>query len=97
MVEQDIINYQIGITTLPAGGWPGNANWAMADKIGAILLPAIEQAAREQTGVMQGLGVQNWISIGTDMFSVMMIFTMPGVNVRNPSIRIYPAGLEARN
>ncbi|RYP80035.1 hypothetical protein DL770_006394 [Monosporascus sp. CRB-9-2] len=116
-----IPDYEIGITTLLAGGWPGNANWDMADVIGPVLLPAIEQAAREQAGAMYGgtyvstdeelnstvtfttednrpgLGVQNWISNGTDMFSVMMFFTMPGVNVTNPSIRIYPAGLEARN
>ncbi|RYP62804.1 hypothetical protein DL771_009580 [Monosporascus sp. 5C6A] len=116
-----IPDYEIGFTTLLAGGWPGNANWDMADKIGTILLPAIEQAAREQAGAMYGgtyvstdeglnstvtftteddrpgLGVQNWISNGTDMFAVMMFFTMPGVNITNPAIRIYPAGLEARN
>ncbi|RYP62175.1 hypothetical protein DL769_007416 [Monosporascus sp. CRB-8-3] len=116
-----IPDYEIGITTLLAGGWPGNANWDMADTIGAILIPAIEQAAREQTDATYGgtyvstdeelnstvtftteenrpgLGVQNWISNGTDMFSLMMFFMMPGINVTNPSIRIYPAGLEARN
>ncbi|RYP09834.1 hypothetical protein DL765_008302 [Monosporascus sp. GIB2] len=116
-----IPDYEIGITTLPAGGWPGNTNWDMADTIGPILLPAIEQAAREQAGAMYGgtyastdgelnitvtfttddnrpgLGVQNRISNGTDTSLVMMFFTMPGVNVTNPSIRIHPTGFEARN
>jgi hypothetical protein len=39
-------DYDIGIAALLAGQWPGNANWDMADTIGEILVPALEQAAR---------------------------------------------------
>ncbi|KAI1082497.1 beta-lactamase/transpeptidase-like protein [Whalleya microplaca] len=43
-------DYDVGITALLAGGWPGNANWDIADTIGAVLVPALETAAREEAG-----------------------------------------------
>lgn len=43
-----IPDYEIGITALLAGDWPGNANWHMADIIGPILLPRLEAAGREE-------------------------------------------------
>lgn len=87
-----IPDYEVGITALLAGEWPGNANWHMSDIIGAKLIPALEEVAREQAGSLYGgkytytsedvtlnstvtfttdpnkpgLGVENWISNGTD-------------------------------
>ncbi|KAI3316858.1 beta-lactamase/transpeptidase-like protein [Xylariaceae sp. AK1471] len=45
-------DYDVGFGALLAGGWPGNANWDMADVIGPILLPALEVAAREQADAL---------------------------------------------
>jgi hypothetical protein len=45
-------DYDVGFDALLAGGWPGNANWDMADAIGPILLPALEAAAREQADAL---------------------------------------------
>lgn len=41
-------DYDVGIAALLAGGWPGNANWDMADALGAALVPALEEAARAE-------------------------------------------------
>lgn len=41
-------DYEVGIVALLAGAWPGNANWHMADVIGEILIPKLEQAVRER-------------------------------------------------
>lgn len=41
-------DYDVGISALLAGTWPGNANWDMADLIGEILVPALEETARLQ-------------------------------------------------
>ncbi|KAI0179790.1 beta-lactamase/transpeptidase-like protein [Hypoxylon sp. FL1284] len=41
-------DYHVGMAVLLAGGWPGNANWDIADDVGAALLPALEDAARAE-------------------------------------------------
>ncbi|KAI0380509.1 beta-lactamase/transpeptidase-like protein [Hypomontagnella monticulosa] len=111
-------DYDVGISVLLAGGWPGNANWDIADAIGATLLPALEGAAREEasaayagtyasndTGLNSslvlstdparpGLGVEQWISNGTDMIPVAVRYTL-NYNVTAPAIRLYPAGLQS--
>ncbi|KAI1815122.1 beta-lactamase/transpeptidase-like protein [Poronia punctata] len=112
-----IPDYSVGIAALLAGGWPGNANWDMADLIGPILLPALEQTAREQADDFlfagtyshsemnsslvlstqpdkPGLGVDSWISNGTDMIPVAIRYTL-NYNVTGPSIRLFPTGLSA--
>lgn len=87
-----IPDYEIGITALLAGEWPGNANWHMADIIGPKIIPKLEEVAREQADSLYGgkytftnenvtlnstitfttdpdrpgLGIENWISNGTD-------------------------------
>ncbi|KAI1464859.1 beta-lactamase/transpeptidase-like protein [Daldinia caldariorum] len=115
-------DYDVGVAALLAGGWPGNANWDMADAVGAALVPALEDAAREQAaaafagtytadddgqGQQQlnsslvlttdpsrpGLGVERWISNGTDMIPVAVRYTL-NYNVTAPAIRLYPTGLE---
>ncbi|KAI0427892.1 beta-lactamase/transpeptidase-like protein [Xylaria sp. FL1042] len=108
-------DYDVGFDALLAGGWPGNANWNMADTIGPILLPALEAAAREQAeenyaGTYSssstnssitlstdpekpGLGVDHWVSNGTDMMAVAVQYTL-GSSVAGPSIRLFPTGLE---
>ncbi|KAI0891918.1 beta-lactamase/transpeptidase-like protein [Annulohypoxylon nitens] len=111
-------DYDVGIVALLAGGWPGNANWDIADNIGRVLVPALEDAAREEaernyagtytaageglnsTLVLStdparpGLGVEKWVSNGTDMIPVAVRYTL-NYNVTGPSIRIYPTGLES--
>ncbi|KAI1738258.1 beta-lactamase/transpeptidase-like protein [Xylaria scruposa] len=110
-------DYDVGFDALLAGGWPGNANWNMADTIGPILLPALEAVAREQADEMfagtysaegglnssltlstdpenPGIGVDRWISNGTDMISVAIQYTL-NYNVTGPSIRLFPTGLES--
>ncbi|KAI1459690.1 beta-lactamase/transpeptidase-like protein [Annulohypoxylon moriforme] len=110
-------DYNVGITALLAGGWPGNANWDIADTIGKALLPALEDAAREEADAnyagtytaqdadlnstlvlstdpsRPGLGIDKWISNGTDMIPVAVRYTL-NYNVTGPSIRMYPTGLE---
>ncbi|KAI8631782.1 beta-lactamase/transpeptidase-like protein [Xylariaceae sp. FL1651] len=110
-------DYDVGFAALLAGGWPGNANWDMADAIGPILLPALETAAREQADGMYagtyraagslnssitlstdpqkpGLGVDHWVSNGTDMIPVAIRYTL-NYNVTGPSVRLFPTGLES--
>ncbi|KAI1271287.1 beta-lactamase/transpeptidase-like protein [Xylaria sp. FL0933] len=109
-------DYDVGFDALLAGGWPGNANWNMADTIGPILLPALEAAAREQANEIYagtysssatnssitlstdpekpGIGVDRWISNGTDMMAVAVLYTL-GSAVPGPSIRLFPTGLES--
>ncbi|KAK8067253.1 beta-lactamase-like 1 [Apiospora hydei] len=114
-------DYDVGITALLAGGWPGNANWNMADAIGETLVPALEEAARleadatysgtysanssaslNSTIVLStesgrpGLGIDRWVSNGTDMVPVAIRYTL-NYNVTGPSLRLYPTGLEKRN
>ncbi|KAI0007167.1 beta-lactamase/transpeptidase-like protein [Xylariaceae sp. FL0662B] len=118
-------DYEVGIAALLAGGWPGNANWDIADAIGSALVPALETAAREEAGVafagvynassssggggngnssitlsttpgLPGLGVESWVSNGTDMVPVAVRYTL-NYNVTGPSIRLYPTGLETVN
>ncbi|KAK6953659.1 hypothetical protein Daesc_005964 [Daldinia eschscholtzii] len=111
-------DYDVGITALLAGGWPGNSNWDIADAIGTVLLPALEEAAREQAEVSYagtytandglnsslvlstdpsrpGLGIEQWISNGTDMIPIAVRYTL-NYNVTAPAIRLYPAGLETQ-
>lgn len=112
-------DYDVGITALLAGGWPGNSNWDIADQIGKVLLPALEEAAREEadaayagtytasdTGLNStivlstdaarpGLGIEKWISNGTDMVPVAVRYTL-NYNVTAPAIRMYPTGLESK-
>ncbi|KAI1292978.1 beta-lactamase/transpeptidase-like protein [Xylaria venustula] len=65
-------DYEVGFDALLAGGWPGNANWDMADTIGPILLPALEAAAREEADAIYagtysaGGGVNSSITLSTD-------------------------------
>ncbi|KAI1344430.1 beta-lactamase/transpeptidase-like protein [Xylariaceae sp. FL0016] len=113
-------DYDVGITALLAGGWPGNANWDIADAIGPVLIPAIEAAAREQAQEMYGgtyqssdgtvnstvtlstdpekpgIGIDNWISNGTDMIPIAIRYTL-NYNVTGPALRLYPTGLETDN
>ncbi|KAK8001726.1 hypothetical protein PG991_013948 [Apiospora marii] len=111
-------DYDVGIAALLAGGWPGNANWDMADAIGATLVPALEEAARTEADVAYagtyssaslnstivlstesgrpGLGIDRWVSNGTDMVPVAVRYTL-NYNVTEPALRLYPAGLEKRN
>ncbi|KAK8041068.1 beta-lactamase/transpeptidase-like protein [Apiospora phragmitis] len=115
-------DYDVGIAALLAGGWPGNANWDMADAIGATLVPALEEAARAEADAAYagtyssdsssasvnstlvlstesgrpGLGIDRWVSNGTDMVPVAIRYTL-NYNVTGPSLRLYPAGLEKRN
>ncbi|KAK7966229.1 beta-lactamase/transpeptidase-like protein [Apiospora aurea] len=99
-------DYDVGITALLAGGWPGNANWDMADTIGETLVPALEEAARMEADVTSivlstesgrpGLGIDRWVSNGTDMVPVAIRYTL-NYNVTEPSLRLYPTGLEKRN
>jgi hypothetical protein len=114
-------DYDIGITALLAGGWPGNANWEIADRISEVLFPALEEAARTQAQAefggtysssdanlnstitfstapdRPGLGVDRWISNGTDMIPITWRLTLPGVDVTAPFIRLFPTGLETTN
>ncbi|KAH8161625.1 hypothetical protein CIB48_g6614, partial [Xylaria polymorpha] len=92
-------DYDVGFSALLAGGWPGNANWDIADTIGPILLPALEAAAREQADEIfagtytaesglnssltlstdpekPGIGVDRWVSNGTDMIPVAIHYTL---------------------
>lgn len=112
-------DYDVGISALLAGGWPGNSNWDIADAIGAVLVPALEDAAREQANTnyagtyaaagegaldssivlstdpaKPGLGVERWVSNGTDMLPVAVRYTL-NYNVTAPAIRLYPTGLES--
>ncbi|KAI0598421.1 beta-lactamase/transpeptidase-like protein [Biscogniauxia sp. FL1348] len=110
-------DYEVGFAALLAGGWPGNANWDMADAAGAVLVPALEAAARAQAAAAYaglysspveglnsslalsteagrpGLGVDRWLSNGTDMVAVAVRHTL-NYDVALPSVRLYPTGLE---
>ncbi|KAI0401903.1 hypothetical protein F4802DRAFT_578271 [Xylaria palmicola] len=97
----------------------------MADTIGPILLPALEEEARLQADALYagtyssssssgdgdggggesaltlstdpsrpGLGVDRWVSNGTDMIPVAVRYTL-NYDVTGPSIRLYPTGLES--
>ncbi|KAI0487180.1 beta-lactamase/transpeptidase-like protein [Xylaria cf. heliscus] len=65
-------DYEVGFDVLLAGGWPGNANWNMADTIGPILLPALEAAARERADEIfsgtytAGGGLNSSLTLSTD-------------------------------
>ncbi|KAK4234246.1 beta-lactamase/transpeptidase-like protein [Achaetomium macrosporum] len=111
-------DYDAGFTVLIAGeDIPGNANFNLADVVGAALVPALEAAAREQAEAKfagdyvgdavggssslklttqsdrPGLGIENWVSNGTDMQTIAVVL-QGGYAPVNPSIRLYPAGLE---
>ncbi|KAK0631248.1 beta-lactamase/transpeptidase-like protein [Immersiella caudata] len=111
-------DYGIGFTIVVAGAnIPGNANWNLADIIGARLLPALEEAAREQAEntysgeyyneAIQsylrlttqpdrpGLGIENWVSNGTDMQLISVVLAAGYEGVK-PSIRLYPTGVETK-
>lgn len=146
-------DYDVGVAALLAGAWPGNANWDMADAVGAALVPALEEAARQHAdaayaGTYQfvapsssssntssspgggrggggsgaihplgkdvpaedsmnstlvlstdparpGLGVDRWVSNGTDMIPVAVRYTL-NYDVTYPMIRLYPTGMEFR-
>ncbi|KAH8677787.1 beta-lactamase/transpeptidase-like protein [Xylariales sp. PMI_506] len=113
-----IPDYDVGIVILMAGGMAPNANWDLADAIGATLLPALEETARLESHMMfagtyedtttnlnssitlstdptrPGLGIDRWISNGTDMYWFAIQYTL-GYQPASPSIRLYPTGLEA--
>lgn len=109
-------DYDIGISALIAGpSIPGNTNFNLADLIGNRLLPALEDAGREQAQAIYGgiysdpaknsslrittssdrpgLGIENWISNGTYMQYVSVVL-QSGYQPVNPTIRLYPTGLE---
>jgi hypothetical protein len=108
-------DYDAGFTVLIAGeDIPGNANFNLADVVGAALVPALEAAAREQADAKfageyvgprnsslrlttqadrPGLGIENWVSNGTDMQTIAVVL-QGGYAPVNPSIRLYPTGLE---
>lgn len=110
-------DYGVGFSVLMAGeDIPGNANFGLADALGAQLLPALEAAAREQAegkfageyvdegNVLSrlrlttqvdrpGLGVEGWVSNGTDMMTVAVVM-QGGYAPVEPSVRLYPTGLE---
>ncbi|KAK3309353.1 beta-lactamase/transpeptidase-like protein [Chaetomium strumarium] len=115
-------DYDAGFTVLLAGeAIPGNANFNLADVVGAALVPALEAAAREQAEAKfageyyhnndggnsssssrlrlttqsdrPGLGIEGWVSNGTDMQTVAVVL-QGGYAPVNPSIRLYPTGLE---
>ncbi|KAL7619718.1 hypothetical protein AAE478_010260 [Parahypoxylon ruwenzoriense] len=118
-------DYDVGFAALLAGAWPGNANWDVADALGGVLVPALEDAARRQAdgayagtysaedldedgralnstlvlstdAARPGLGVDSWVSNGTDMVTVAVRYTL-NYNVSSPAIRLYPTGLEHRD
>ncbi|KAI0148619.1 beta-lactamase/transpeptidase-like protein [Xylariaceae sp. FL1272] len=66
-------DYDVGFTALLAGGWPGNANWDMADVIGPILIPALEAAARDQAQDNYG----GTYTATSEMNSSLSLFTDP--------------------
>lgn len=114
-------DYGVGFSVLLASpNLPANANFNLADVLGEQLLPALEEAAREQAqdtyggsyysnsnsnGVgnsslkittqsdRPGLGIENWVSNGTDM-QYMATVLAAGYAPVNPSIRLNPTGLE---
>ncbi|KAK3498710.1 beta-lactamase/transpeptidase-like protein [Neurospora crassa] len=115
-------DYGVGFSVLLASpNLPANANFNLADVLGEQLLPALEEAAREQAqdtyggsysnsssnsnGVgnsslkittqpdRPGLGIENWVSNGTDM-QYMATVLASGYAPVIPSIRLYPTGLE---
>jgi hypothetical protein len=115
-------DYDVGMVALLAGNAiPGNANWNIADTIGTVLLPALEEAAREQAQATYagtyangqadltssivlstqpdrpGLGIDSWVSNGTDMKTTATVLSVGYAPVPNPSIRLYPAGLEVKD
>lgn len=64
-------DYDVGISALLAGGWPGNSNWDIADAIGAVLVPALEDAARAQAdaayaGTYAAEGLDSELVLSTD-------------------------------
>ena len=108
-------DYDVGISVVIAGPTiPGNTNFNLADIIGNRLLPALEEAGREQAqatygGVYSdgknsslsittqsdrpGLGIENWVSNGVNMQYVSVVL-QGGYQPVNPTIRLYPTGLE---
>jgi hypothetical protein len=117
-----IPDYDVGITALIGGASiPGDFNWGIADAIGPVLLPALENAARQQaqdtyggtymassdahlnssividtSADRPGLGISRWISNGTDMMLVAPDL-QNGWTVGDPSVRLYPTGLQTKN
>lgn len=83
-----IPDYEIGMVALLAGEWPGNANWHMADVAGPILIPRLEEAAREQAERMYA-GTYTWVNTtSTDRrINSTVTFTTdpdrPGLGVEN--------------
>ncbi|KAK3985073.1 D-alanyl-D-alanine-carboxypeptidase/endopeptidase AmpH [Cladorrhinum sp. PSN332] len=110
-------DYDIGFSVAIAGAnIPGNTNFNLADILGKYLLPAFEEAGRQQTQQRYGglyvaegqtnsslrlttqpdrpgLGIENWVSNGTDMQAVSVALAAGYTPVRG-SIRLYPTGLE---
>lgn len=109
-------DYDAGFTILLASeNLPGNANFNLADVVGAQIVPALEAAAREQADAKfageyvdaarnaslrlttqadrPGLGIEGWVSNGTDMQYIAVVL-QGGYSPVDPSIRLYPTGLE---
>ncbi|KAI6366485.1 hypothetical protein MCOR25_005132 [Pyricularia grisea] len=110
-------DFDAGFSVMLAGrSLVGNPTFNWADTMGGVLIPALEQTAREQADALYsgrytatgglnssleistspdrlGLGVYRWISNGTDMQRAAL-FMANGVPPTNPSIRLYPTGLE---
>ncbi|KAI6266144.1 hypothetical protein MCOR28_001271 [Pyricularia oryzae] len=111
-------DFDAGFSIMLAGNsLVGNPTFSWADTMGGVLIPALEQTAREQADALYsgryhaaagglnssleistspdrlGLGVYRWISNGTDMQRAAL-FMANGAPPTNPSIRLYPTGLE---
>ncbi|TLS28289.1 hypothetical protein PpBr36_00018 [Pyricularia pennisetigena] len=112
-------DFEAGFSIMVAGNsLVGNPTFSWADTMGGVLIPALEQTAREQADALYsgryaatgpsglnssleistspdrpGLGVHRWVSNGTDMQTAALLMAH-GVAPTNPSIRLYPTGLE---
>lgn len=113
-------DFDAGFSVMLAGNsLVGNPTFNWADTMGGVLIPALEQTAREQAQATYGgrysaaggginssleirtssdrlgLGVYGWISNGTDMQTAAFLVRDGFLRPTNPSIRLYPSGLES--
>ncbi|KAI1634075.1 beta-lactamase/transpeptidase-like protein [Biscogniauxia mediterranea] len=75
-----IPDFDIGISILVAGDLPPNSNFGLADVVGEPLLPAVEQAAREEADALYS---GHYVSPDSSMNSSMTITTdeKPGLSI----------------